>query len=687
MTGQTFEMRRHAPVGRARRISTAAPAHGLAQLYASPKRRLLGDLYLTDQAEGRRGGGFRWFFSTCLAAGVGGVAIAAVIFGNMDANEGRGGFLPAFERSMRETQVPRRQRAPVDQGLNWATPKADRLQMATGAMATKYIVQESINQRRGSREYIHKKPYARFVVRLAAVSPGASNRIPRFDPVRLLAGGAQSTGDASDVERDAARPTGGDVSTRMVELAGSILPTEDGQELDGQEVADIVRRTTRGVTDDAKIRATFLPEGAEGPRDVLARDVRRRPTSLEVGALNTSIIEKTTFEHDDVSDESETDGRRIKVKLNRGETLAALLRRHGADTGLERSMVDAAKAINAENALTPDLDIELELLPALIQPNKLEPARVTAATEAGDHRLSIWRNSAGEFVASTTPRENDGRKRGGDGQASSLYASLYHSALELGVAPDTIEQILRVHAPETDFRRRARGSDGLELFFDMKEDERGADSTPGELLFTAITVDGEAKRYFRFRTVDGLIDFYDPNGANSRRFLMRRPVRGDEVKFNNGFGMRPHPIIGGLRMHTGVDYSGPMNTPIVAAGGGVIDEARYKGNNGYYVRIRHANGYQTTYSHLNKFAASLREGGRVTQGQVIGYLGNTGLSTGPHLHFEVLIGNRFVDPLKLPDQRERRLAGKQLADFHRERARIEELMRRPPVRVAQIDTK
>lgn len=138
-------------------------------------------------------------------------------------------------------------------------------------------------------------------------------------------------------------------------------------------------------------------------------------------------------------------------------------------------------------------------------------------------------------------------------------------------------------------------------------------------------------------------------------------------------------------MHTGIDFAGPMNTPILSAGSGVIEEARYKGQNGNYVRIRHANGYQTAYSHLNRIAASAREGTRVTQGQVIGYLGNTGLSTGPHLHFEVLIGNRFVDPGKLPDQRDKRLTGKQLADFHRERARIDELMRRPPVRVAQSD--
>jgi hypothetical protein len=289
MVGQTYELRRHAPVGRARRMSATAAVHGMTQLYASPKRRLLGDLYLTDQAEGRRGGGFRWFFSTCLAAGVGAVGVAAVILGNMDANEGRGGFLPAFERSMREPAMARRPRAPVDQGLNWATPKSDRLQMATGAMATKHIIQDSIKQQRGAREYIHKKPYARFVVRLASVSAGAANNIPRFDPVRLLAGGPSGGGETGDAaERDVSRPTGGEVSTRVVELAGRILPTEDGQELDGQEVADIVRRSTRATSEDAKMRATFVPEGAENTREALIPDMRRKPLTREVAMPNTS---------------------------------------------------------------------------------------------------------------------------------------------------------------------------------------------------------------------------------------------------------------------------------------------------------------------------------------------------------------------------------------------------------------
>ena len=680
-----MELRRHAPVGRRRRPGVVSRPAGLAHLYASPKRRLLPDLYLTDRAEARRGGGFRWFFSTCLAATVGAVAIAAVIFGSIEAADTRSDMLTELSRQLRRAPPPVRPARPAEAGLAWATPKADRLQATTGAMATKYIVQESIDQKRGNRQYIQKKPYARIVVRLASVPANEAQQIPRFDPIKLLAGAPGS--EAGEAEKEGPRVSGGEVNVRLVELAGSILPAEDGQELDGQEVVDIVRRASGAARDDASIRPSFQPEGAERA-DAAAGAARQRQARAapEPLAPNTSVLEKSVVEPDDVADEADIEGRRVKVKLNRGETLGALLRRNGADAWLARSFVEAARQVQADGQLTPDLDIELGLLPSLTQQGKLEPARITVTTEAGEHRLTIYRNAAGDLVPSTTPVDLN-PKRGGSDQASTLYASLYFAALGQGIAGETIEQILRVHAPETDFRRRARGSDSLELFFDLKEPEKGAESPPGDLLFTAMTVTGEPRRYWRFRTPDGLVDYYDANGANSRRFLMRRPFRGDDVKYNNGFGMRHHPLLGGLRMHTGVDFAGPVNTPILAAGGGVVDEARFKGQNGNYVRIRHANGYQTTYSHLTRFAAGVREGARVTQGQLIGYLGSTGLSTGPHLHFEVLIGNRFVDPMKLPDQRERRLAGKQLADFHRERRRIDELMRRPPVRMVQTEAK
>ena len=242
-----------------------------------------------------------------------------------------------------------------------------------------------------------------------------------------------------------------------------------------------------------------------------------------------------------------------------------------------------------------------------------------------------------------------------------------------------ILQILKIHAYETDFRQRVRAGDGFEFFFDVKDEDKGIDGSLGELLATAVTSAGETHKFYRFRTADGVVDYYDEQGNTSRKFLMRRPVRGEDVRITSGFGVRRHPILQVPKMHTGVDWACATGTPIMAAGSGVIEEAGRKGEYGNYIRIRHANGYKTAYGHMSRFASGVSEGVKVRQGQIIGYVGTTGLSSGPHVHFEVLVNSSFVDPMSIQVPRERQLAGRQIADFQKERARIDDLMRRNPV--------
>jgi len=264
-------------------------------------------------------------------------------------------------------------------------------------------------------------------------------------------------------------------------------------------------------------------------------------------------------------------------------------------------------------------------------------------------------------------------------QASSLYYSIYNTVARQGISPDVILQILKIHAYETDFRQRVRAGDAFEFFFDLKEEEKGPEGGLGELLATSITSSGETRKFYRYRTPDGAVDYYDGQGNTSRKFLMRRPVRGEDVRLTSGFGMRRHPALQILRMHTGEDWACAPGTPIMAAGGGVIEEAGRKGEYGNYVRIRHPNGYKTAYGHMLRFAPGVSAGVKVRQGQVVGYVGTTGLSTGPHVHFEVLVNNSHVDPKSIQVPRERQLEGKQLAEFQKERLRIDEMMRRNPV--------
>lgn len=675
-----IERHRHATVGRVRRRQGGIEhAHAVTQSRVVRRRGGLRDLYSADTAEARGGGRFRWFFSTCLAAAVGSVAIVAALFGASDPNDGRsGGGIARLRTISSSVQIEPPPPAPIaHDGLAWATPKSDRLEATTGAMVTRYIVQDSIRQRRGTREYIQNKPYARVLARLVAVRADAVGAVPAFNPIRLY-GNATPIGESDELPAASGAHANG-IAQRVVELLGSILPTEDGQELDAGEVSDLVERARASAREALTMRPGFLPEGVKEP------EAAKPKKAAEPLPTNTTVLEKTGGEQEDAA---ELEGRQTRShKVGRGDTLTRILQQSGADPQLARGMVEAARGLFVERDLTTGFIVDLTLEPSLANPDQLEPIRFAVYDDQGGHRVSVERSAAGEFQASATPL-SDGRRvtqsrESARSVAASLYAGVYHAALSQGVDPEVILQILRLHAHETDFRRRARVADELELFFDLREEGRGEEQL-GELLYSAITAAGESQRFFRFRAGDGTIDYYDEEGNNSRKFLIRRPIRGEEARLTSGFGVRYHPLLNARKAHTGVDWAAPIGTPILAAGNGVIEESAFKGQYGNYIRIRHPNGYQTAYAHMSRFAAGVAPGVRVRQSQIIGYSGNTGFSTGPHLHYEVLVNNQFVDPLSIQVPREKRLTGRQLAEFQKERARIEDLLRRRPIRVEQI---
>jgi len=625
----------------------------------------------------RSGGRFRWLFSTILAAGVGAVAIAAVIIGAGDPEEGREGLMPTiFQQRPRAIATTSGDTAAP--GLRWSVPKTDRLQLAASAPSARHIIHESLRQRRSGREYIQNKPYARIVARLAGAPSAGATKIPPFNPYKLY---ANATPVSENAEQEGAGDHSSDVAIRVVELLRGILPGEDGQELDPQEVADIVQRS---VDPGSTIRPAFQAEGSENlsAETPEQRAARNAPEPVPV---NTTVLRKGGGDAgDDQGDDLEEKEVKV-VRIVKGDSLARALTRAGVEPWAARNMAETAREILPDSALVPGQEVHVTLVPSLTQADRLDALRFSVFGEGHNHRVTVLRNEAGELTASTNPvlppvsrmEANTGDEQ--EAPAASVYSSLYMSALAQGVATDTISQILRLHAYETDYRRRVRATDTLELFFDLKEEDKGADSALGELLASAISIGGETRRYFRFRATDGTVDYYDENGQNSRKFLMRQPIRGDNVRLTSGFGIRFHPVLNTRKMHTGVDWSAPHGTPILAGGSGIVEEADRKGQYGNYVRIRHANGYRTAYGHMSRIADGMREGVRVQQGQIIGFVGSTGLSSGPHVHYEVLINNNYVDPMRIEVPRERRLMGRDITDFHKERMRIEDLMRRPPV--------
>lgn len=652
---------------------------GLPQVYRGRGQKTLRDIYECDHGATPPGGRFRWLMSTLLAAMVGSVAIFTVIYGSVDGKDSPDTLLPALRRlgsgDFAGSEMPNVRRIA---GLNWYAPKSDRLEAMARAASTRFVIHEKINQRRNGRDYIHAKPYVRVLSRLAAPSGSASSDIPPFNPMKLY------TNDAPISEGDGDGESGGDIDSatrranvviRVVELLGGILPVEDAQHLETSEVSEIVMR----------YEAAALAPVAEAPASLQA-DERQSENDALKAAPNTSILSKTVSGNSDATADYE-DGELSVFEVAKGETLSQVLLKAGADRWQAKAMIEAARGVFPEKNLEPGNEVHVTLVASLADPNRKEPARFSVFSDGHEHKVTVVRGPAGEFEATATPVGAEAAVRAlltDDGDAlqnATLYSSIYFALQQQKIESDTIVQILKVHAYETDYRRRLRVGDQVELFFDVKDEHANSDQL-GELLFTAITAGGETSRFYRYRTPDGIVDYYDGQGSNSKKFIMRRPVRGNDVRLTSGFGFRFHPLLNDRKMHTGVDWAAPTGTPILAAGNGVIEQAGRKGQYGNYVRIRHANGYQTAYGHMSRIAAGAREGAKVRQGQIIGFVGSTGLSSGPHLHFEVLVNSRFVNPMSIQVPRERQLEGKQLADFQKERARIDELMRRSPVLTA-----
>jgi len=667
---------RRLPVLVARRkayVSGERP-RGAPHVYRGRAGRRAAGLFDGDHADSRPEGRFRWLISTCLGAAVGAVAILVVIYGSSDPKGGADGFIPALRRMSEQVETAPASPTPLRlPGLAWAAPRSDRLVFTSGALSTRFTIQDAVKQRRGDRDYIKLKPYTRIVARLAAVAPENASAIPSFNPFKLYANN-QPAADGAAAAEGAPRA---DVAIRVAELIGGVLPSDDGQQLDAREVREIVDKAEEE-------NAPFDNGGdaaAAAPDAPVVGELGPLPPPATVLPPRTTDIAKSGLDDDDALGDADG-GEARKIRVGPGDSLELLLTRAGAEPWQARLMIEAAAALFPERSLAPGQEVSITLVPSLTQPGKMEPVRFGVSAN-NVTLVTVARNAAGQFVARADPANEAPGDRlsvadSDRAQSSSVYAAVYYASLIQGIPAETILDIMRVHAYETDFRHRVRPGDTAEFFFDTKENA-GPGDPPGELLYTSITAGGETKRFYRFRAPGGAVDYYDENGANSKKFLMRKPVRSSEVRLVSGFGLRLHPLLNVRRMHMGVDWAGPIGTPIMAAGNGVIEEANPKGGYGNYVRIRHANGYQTAYGHISRYAPGIKTGTKVRQGQTVAFIGCTGLCQGPHVHYEVLVNSTHVDPLSIQVPNERQLKSRELADFNKERARIDDLMRRAPV--------
>ncbi|MGH6852567.1 MAG: M23 family metallopeptidase, partial [Methylocella sp.] len=365
------------------------------------------------------------------------------------------------------------------------------------------------------------------------------------------------------------------------------------------------------------------------------------------------------------------------VVVRHGDTIESVLRGAGLTKDQITKVVAAFAVPHGEAAVAEGARLKLLFADLDGSGAKMTLARLSVYSgETLETNIAI--NDRGGYVRVTPPHHvkrprRDDSDEADDAEGMRLYDSFYETALKQEIPRPVIDDLVRIFANDVDFQGPVTAGDSFEAFYDESEEGEGHH----KLLFAAITARNETFRYYRFQTPDdNLVDYYDQDGRSTRKFLVRMPIVGGRL--TSGFGMRFHPILGYYRMHTGVDWAAPAGTPIFAAGNGAIVEAGWDSGYGRRIVIQHANGYMTTYNHMSGFARGAIEGAHVRQGQVIGYLGQSGLATGPHLHYEIIVNGHFVDPMRVKLARTREFDGRMLANFKRERDRIDSLVLKAP---------
>ena len=251
---------------------------------------------------------------------------------------------------------------------------------------------------------------------------------------------------------------------------------------------------------------------------------------------------------------------------------------------------------------------------------------------------------------------------------NTIKNNLYSSAIEKNIEPNIIIEFARIFGFEVDFQRDIRKGDWFEIFYERLEDENGSVRDTGKIIYASMFVNGEEINLYKFN-YNNDEEYYDIKGKSITKSLMKTPING--ARLSSSFGMRKHPILGYNKMHRGTDFAAPSGTPIMASGSGTITRARWCGGGGNCVKIKHNSTYETIYAHMKSFAKGIKEGRKVKQGQIIGYVGSTGMSTGPHLHYEVIVNGKKVNSQRLKLPSGKILKGKAREEFELKRIKID----------------
>jgi murein DD-endopeptidase MepM/ murein hydrolase activator NlpD len=624
----------------------------------------------------RRRVSVQWFSGTILTGLCGAALIGGAVFASLDGE-------------MTFAKVPERVEGALRGafGANDKTAslhKSDRLPPPGESTAARNVVRVSTVARVGNRDVMRVRPFIRIAGNLSMTTSDLSAKIPPFNAQRMLSDvGTPPPAAADDPNAaDAAEPDA-EVSFVTKDLAPILPKAKLAAVVALDEILMRVRDASNWHGSSTGVRYAALANAAadaSGAQPDLKLAYATEGTAADpyagfetrVVPENVTLLPKTK----DLVTGGNQSGERVHM-VKKGDSVTSVLRDQGATPEEAKAIATTLGPRGRDGGLKEGERLRILMAPAG-PGQRLQPYRVIVANDSAIEAVSAL-SDLGKYVAvdvqsmntvaETTDNSDDDDD---DGSGVRLYQSIYETALRNKVPASVIEDMVRIYSYDVDFQRKVQPGDSFDVFY-AGEEEGATVTDKNEVLFASLTVGGETKKYYRFQTPDdAVVDYYDETGKSAKKFLVRKPVSNAIMR--SGFGARRHPILGFVKMHTGVDWAAPYGTPIFASGNGVVEKAEREGGYGNYVRLKHANGYETAYGHMSAFAKGMEPGKRVRQGQVIGFVGSTGMSTGAHVHYEILVNGRFVDPMRIKLPRGRSLDGSLLASFEKERDRLDAMM-------------
>jgi murein DD-endopeptidase MepM/ murein hydrolase activator NlpD len=624
----------------------------------------------------RRRVSVQWFSGTILTGLCGAALIGGAVFASLDGEMTFAKMPERVEGALRGAFGANDKTASLRKG--------DRLPPPGEATAARNVVRVSTATRVGNRDVMRVRPFVRIAGNLSMTTSDLSAKIPPFNAQRMLSDVGSPAPAAADGPNaaDAAEPDA-EVSFVTKDLAPILPKAKLAAVVALDEVLMRVRDASNWHGNGSGVRYAALANAtadASGTQSDLKMAYATEGSVADpyagfetrVVPENVTLLAKTK----DQATGGNPSGERVHM-VKKGDSVTSVLRDQGATPEEAKAIAATLGARGRDGGLKEGEKLRILMAPAG-PGQRLQPYRVVVANDTAVEAVAAL-SDLGKYVAvdvqsmnTVTETADNSDDEDDDGSGVRLYQSIYETALRNKVPAGVIEDMVRIYSYDVDFQRKVQPGDSFDVFYAGEDEGTNVTEKP-EVLFASLTVGGETKKYYRFQTPDdAVIDYYDETGKSAKKFLVRKPVNNAIMR--SGFGIRRHPILGYVKMHTGVDWATPYGTPIFASGNGVVEKAEWEGGYGKFVRIKHNNGYETAYGHMSAFAKGMEPGKRVRQGQVIGFVGSTGQSTGAHVHYEILVNGRFVDPMRIKLPRGRSLDGPLLGGFEKERDRLDAMM-------------